>query len=147
DRLRGFLAFKSEDGAMPVQGALRVFVTGPDGVEQVGEVVGAKLWGRATVSDERGVNQLLIHSVDSAAGSTTPQLRRYTIEDGTLRPVSEAAKGPLAASPIRAVLRTSDEPLYVVSSADGGLAGVRWSGEAVWNLDLAGGRTPAVSAA
>jgi len=145
DGVAGLLAYPVPEGATPERGDLTVYrFEGSGGLNALATLERASIWGPATLPGEQG-DDLLLRQTD---GRGEAALVRYALREGDLRPVSRTRSSALLAAPIRTVLDVPDaDPVFVVTGPRGTLEAVTWEGERLWELPLAGGPPPTLSAA
>ncbi len=130
-----FYVHPAPNGATPEQGPLALVAFTPDGVDTLRSFAFARPWGVTTTPGASG-NDLLVRTIDGSE----PGLLRLAGDD--LRTLERRSDGSLLNSPIAALASSDDEPRAATSTKL-----CTWSGDAIRDLDLAGGPAPTLSAA
>jgi len=139
------LTVSDPDGRMPLQGDISVYAfENPNTIRLLGEISNAKQWGPATVTRD-GHNELLLRQTGEANNAT---LVCYDIRNNRLQETRRTAAKNLLEGQVRAELPAPNgESVYLITTHDGQLQALDWSGDLVWALPLAGRYTPSISAA
>lgn len=144
DKAAGLLAFPASNGETPQQGTLQVyrFARGQQ-PKLIHEFAAAHCEGTPTV-EWQGSKQLLIHTTDPSHGEC---VQRCEIRDGKFEVAAKTIRPEIVKRPALAILeRENRDPLFITSH-DGVLDSVTWSGESVWKQPLEGGNPALLSAA
>lgn len=141
----GLLTFTAPRGAMPDGGRLTVRRFAGDGkLTTAGVVAGARLPGLVTVPGTKG-NELLIRHPTPAGKQV---LTRYTLQRGRLTATAETGAPALVKANLRAVVpQPGGEQAFLATGARGTLQCLMEDGKRLWEMPLAGGVPPTLSAA
>ncbi len=144
DNTTCLLTIPDPDGRMPRQGNIRVYAFDqPNSVQLLGELPGVRPWGPATIA-RNSHRELLFRQTDE---HDQDSLVCWDIKNNQLQETRRTTAAGLLGSALKTEITDSDgHTFYLNTNHQGQLQAWTWTGERAWQLPLAGGYTPSISA-